>query len=192
MPAGERRAGRIGLAPPVLGKRLAGEHAPVEQQAVGADDAKVGRYHVAALEEHDISRHERRGRDDGDGPVAADPRDRRRGLAQRLERPLAAVLGDDAGTDDRQQPGEYEQSVAHLADDHREHTSHREHEHERLRDRLDQHPPERVALRVLERVGSGLLGTLHRLDRRQAPCRVDAEFGGDGCLRLCVVFERRQ
>ena len=91
----------------------------------------------------DVARHERRGRDDGDGPVAADPRDRRRGLAQRLERPLASVLGDDVGTDDRQQPGEYEQSVAHLADEHREHTSHREHEHERLR-----RPPRRASARA--------------------------------------------
>ena len=154
--------------------RLAGQDAPVDQQAVGPRDTHVRGHDVASLEEDDIADHQRRGRNRGDLAVPADPRRRRRRVAQGLERPLAAVLGHDVGADDGQQADEDEQAVADLADEDREQAGGREHEHEWLGERLHHHPPDGLALRLLERVRPGGGGTLRDLRGAQADGRVDA------------------
>ena len=76
-------------------------------------------------------------------------------------------------------PSEHEDPVAHLADDDREAAGEGEHEHERLGGRLDEHPPERLALGGLERVRAAVGRPPLRLVGRQADGRIDAEIRGD-------------
>ena len=99
------------------------------------------------------------------GPVPPDAGHRCAGVAQRLERPLAAVLGDDVRADDRDQADEHEQAVADLAEEHRPGARREEQEHERLRGRLDDEPPHARPPRRLQLVWP---------DPRRAPRR----FGG--------------
>ena len=88
-----------------------------------------------------------------DRPVAPDAGHRCAGIAQRLERPLAAVLGDDVRADDRDQADEHEQPVADLAEQHGTGARREEQQHERLRGRLDDEPPHARPLRRLQLVG---------------------------------------
>ena len=61
VPLGERRrlAGRA-RPWPSSGHRLAGEDAAVDEQPIDADEAEVGRHDVAAAEQDDVARHDRR------------------------------------------------------------------------------------------------------------------------------------
>ena len=141
----ERRRPSSGIDSPVSTLRSSSRRS-------ARDDPDVGRDDVAALEQDDVARHELGGGQDGHRPVATDAGRGSRRVAKRLERPLAAVLGDHVGTDDRQQAGEHEQPVTQLADEDRQEPGRRQHEHEWLRRRTKDHPPDRLPSRRVERV----------------------------------------
>ena len=180
----ERRLGedgirRVGLDVPLLGDRLPGEDAPVEEQAIGAGDTHVGRHDVAGLEEDDVARDKGRGGNREDAPDASDPGDGSGGLSQCLEGSLAAVLGDDVGADDREKASEDEEAVAGLADEDRQDAGRGQHEHERLGERCNDHPPGGLALGVLERVRPGFVGPAARRVGGEPEGRVYPELCGD-------------
>ena len=70
------------------------------------------------------------------------------------------------------------------------HAGHREHEDERLGGRVHDHPPERLALRCLERVCAARAGPASCLFGRQAERRIDVQRGGDRGRRVGVVLDR--
>ena len=134
---------------------------------------------VAALEQDDVAGHERGRRDDAHGAVAAHAGGRRGGVAERLEGPLAAVLGHDVRAHDRHEADEDQEPVAHLAQQDRERARRAEQQDERLGERLEQHPPDGLALGGLDGVRAGGRGPARDLVGRQADRGVHAEPGGD-------------
>ena len=112
-------------------------------------------------------------------PVPSDAGHRCACIAERLQRPLAAVLGDDIRADDRDQADEHEQSVARLAEQHRPGARREEQEHERLRGRLDDEPPHARPLRRLQLVGPDPGGAPRGLGGFEAGGRVDGQPVGN-------------
>ena len=190
-PVGEVAVACIRLRATRLRDRLAGQDAAVEQQAVDPDQAQVGRDDVAARQQDDVARDEARGGDLRHRPVAPDAGHRCAGIAERLERPLAAVLGDDIRADDREQADEHEQPVAHLAEQHRQGARREEQEHERLRGRLDDEPPDARPLRRLQLVGPDPGGAPRGLGGFEAGGRVDRQPVGNRRRRQGVRVGQR-
>ena len=137
-----------------LGDRFAGKDAAVELQAVDADETEIGRHDVATRQQDHVARDEARSDDLRDRPVPPNARHRCACIAERLQRPLASVLGDDVRADDRDQADEHEQPVADLAEQHRPGARREEQQHERLCGRLDDEPPHARPLRRLQLVGA--------------------------------------
>ena len=133
---------RIRSDPARLGDGLAGEEAAVDEQPVDPPQPQVGRDDVAGPEEDDVTRHEARGGHVEDRPVPPDAAHRGARLAERLERPLAAVLGEDVGTDDRREREQDEDAVADLAERDGQDAGDQEQDDERLGGGLEHEPPD--------------------------------------------------
>ena len=169
-PAGERGIRVVGRRATLLGHRLPRQDASVEEQSVRSRDPRVRRNDIAGLQQHDVAGHEGRRRHSHRRAVTADAGLRSGRCAQRLECAFTAVFGDDVGADDRHQPEQHEQAVAHLADNDREEPGRREHEDERFGRRAHEHSPDGLALRLRQRVGSLRVGASRRIPPGQ-PCR---------------------
>ena len=90
----------------------------------------------------------------GDAP-SPDTRHRRGGVAEGVERPLAAVFGHDVGAHDRQEPDQDEDAVADLVEEDRGEPGRGEEQDERLGRRVDDHPEHGFPLPRLELVRAG-------------------------------------
>jgi len=110
---------------------------------------------------------------------AADARRRCGRLAEGLERPLASILGDHVGADDRDECEQDQQAVADLAEDDRQDPGDDEEDDEGLGRGLDDEPPERGSLRGFELVGVVPDGPQRHFVGRQARFALDAERSGD-------------
>ncbi len=111
--------------------------------AVGPNEPQVGRHHVAGTEQDDVAWDQLAREDIVDLAVPPDAGGGCRGFAQRLERLLAAVLGDDAGPDDRGEDHQDEQAVPDFVERDRQAAGDEQHDDERLARAVPEQPQQR-------------------------------------------------
>ena len=107
-------------------------------------------------QQHQIARNQLPGKHVVYSPVSSDSGVRGSGLAQRLERLLAAVLGDDAGAHDRSQDHQHQQAVANFVEGDGQAAGDEEQDDERLARPGPDEAPERRLLRRLELIWTEL------------------------------------
>ena len=100
-----------------FGYGLTGQDAAIQDEAIGPDQAKVGRHHVPDMEQHDVARDEVGGSEIHDATVTPNLGLRCGGVAQGLECTLAAVFGRDVRAHKWNESSQDEQAVTDLSDD---------------------------------------------------------------------------